>query len=174
MEIEIDPLSSSSIQAAARRIRDYQESLGRREAEMLEKLANEGAEVARERFQAAVSGYDGDDTDVTVTVEPQGEVTEIIATGPKVGFLEFGTGVVHPEYSHSGGGEGMLYPEAPKHGTYGKGYGKRPVWGFYPGGDREEKVVLTTGSDPAEAMTGAAQRIAERAADVAREVFGGD
>lgn len=159
--LEIDPLNPASLRNAAAKIRAYEKRFQEKQQVFLRRLAEEGVQVAKARFDAALMGYDGDQTEIQVEFNLENNAATILASGKTVAFLEFGAGVTHPEHS-----SGLF-----QHGTYGKGYGNRRMWGFYPGGDSTQDVVLTSGNDPAEAMTGAIRHIAEICADVAREVF---
>lgn len=165
LDLTINLTDAASLRRAARELRAYRTRFEAKQAEFLRRLAQQGAEVVKARFDAALSGYDGDQTPISVEVRQEDNLTaEIIASGRTVAFLEFGAGVSHPEHS-----SGLF-----QHGTYGKGHGTRRVWGFYPGGDKTQAAVLTTGNDPAEAMPEAVRRMAELCADTAREVFGHD
>lgn len=164
LELTINPLDPASLRQAAQKVRAYKARFEEKQIEFVRRLAEQGVEVAKARFDAALAGYDGDQTEIQVEVKQDGRAAEIVASGRTVAFLEFGAGVTHPEHS-----SGLF-----QHGTYGKGYGQRRVWGFYPGGDRTRRAVLTTGNDPAEAMPEAIRHMAEICADTAREVFGGD
>ena len=157
--ITVNPLSSASIRDAAEAVRQYKARLLSRQEEFVRRLAEAGLETASVRFDAAIMAYDGDKTPPELTVEVDGTKARLVASGRTVAFLEFGTGVSHPEHS-----TGMF-----QHGSYGYGLGKLRSW-RYPGPDGVEHE--TTGNDPAEAMTGAVQTMAERAAEIAREVFG--
>lgn len=158
--ITVNPFSPDSARTAARQLREWEARVQARQTEFVRRLAQAGLEVARVRFGAALADYDGDKTPPELTVEAEGNTARLVASGRTVAFLEFGTGVSHPEHS-----TGLF-----QHGTYGKGMGRRRQWGYY---DEGERLTLTTGSDPAEAMTGAVQAMAEQAAEIAREVFGG-
>lgn len=158
--ITVNLFSPDSARTAARQLREWERRVQARQTEFVRRLAQAGLKVARVRFEAALADYDGDKTPPELTVETEGNTARLVASGRTVAFLEFGTGVSHPEHS-----TGLF-----QHGTYGKGMGRRRQWGYY---DEGERLTLTTGSDPAEAMTGAVQAMAEQAAEIAREVFGG-
>lgn len=92
-------------------------------------LAGIGEEQAEQGFASAT--YAGLDGDVEVSVESAGTEATLSATGYKVLFIEFGTGV--------GMGEG--YPDVPGRpdgvvgiGEYGKHRGAHPPW-IYLGGE---------------------------------------
>lgn len=160
-EITVNLFDPESLRRAAQEVRAYQTRFERRQEEFLRRLGEAGVQVAKARFDAALMDYDGEKAPIEVHLKQNGNAAELIASGRIVAFLEFGTGVSHPEHS-----TGMFH-----HGTYGKGYGKRKKWGFY---DADGESVLTSGNDPAEAMTGAVQEMSERVREIAREVFGSD
>lgn len=160
-ELTINVFDPASAAQAAREVRGRQARFAQKRAAFLERLGEAGLQVAKARFDAALAEYDGEQTPIEVRLDRQGDAAELIASGRTVAFLEFGTGVSHPEHS-----TGMF-----RHGTYGYGLGRLRSW-HYPGADGKEHY--TTGNDPAEAMTGAVQEMAERVAEIAREVFSGD
>lgn len=158
--ITVNPLDPASVRSALRQLRDYRAWLRERQTELVRRLAEAGLETASVRFGDALPGYDGDRTPPELTVEVEGTKARLVASGRTVAFLEFGAGVSHPEHS-----SGLF-----RHGTYGHGLGRLRSW-RYPDQDGQERE--TTGNDPAEAMTGAVQTMAEQAARIAREVFAG-
>lgn len=160
-ELTVDLFDPASAARAAREVRELQARLEQKCGDFLRRLGEAGVQVARARFDAALAEYDGEKTPIDVRLEQDGAVAELVASGRTVAFLEFGTGVSHPEHS-----TGMF-----RHGTYGYGLGRLRSW-RYPGTDG--KTHETTGNNPAEAMTGAAQEMAEKAAAIAREVFRSD
>lgn len=143
------PLSVAGIDRAIREVQDYRSWLKERTAVLLDRLAQEGCQIASARFFRAV--YDGtNDTSVSVK-ERSGGAKAVVAVGGAVLFIEFGTGVTYPD----------THPEAAKHGMrrggYGQGKGQRPTWGYYgdPGTNGEVKVnkkgreVVITHGNPA-------------------------
>lgn len=166
--IVVNVLSPSSLKAAQQQLVAFQRRFEERKSLFLLRLAEIGVETAREKFTAALAQYDGNQTPIEVDYAIEGNTVVITANGDTVAFLEFGAGVTHKAYSM------QVPPGISDRGEYDKGYGKRKQWGFYPDGDPKQKAVLTTGNDPAEAMTGALTKIAEVCADIAREVFGSD
>lgn len=160
-EITVSLFDPESLRRAAQEVSAYQTRFERKQEEFLRRLGEAGVQVAKARFDAALMDYDGEKAPIEVHLEQNGNTAELIASGRIVAFLEFGTGVSHPEHS-----TGMFH-----HGTYGHGLGRLRSW-RYPGADGEEHE--TTGNDPAEAMTGAVQEMSERVREIAREVFGGD
>jgi hypothetical protein len=161
MKIKINPFDKSSIDNAIKQVEQYKRDFLEKEKLFVKKLAEIGVSVASTGF--AVADYDGI-KDVTVRLEWNGNKATVIAEGETVGFIEFGTGIRNPEWDNSG----MDYTP-PKHGTYGKGHGKRSKgWYFKPG---EGAVQHTFGNYPAEAMRTARDVMIERITRIAREVW---
>ena len=161
MKIKINPFDKSSIDSAIKQLQEYKKDFLAKEQIFVKRLAAIGVSVASTGF--AVADYDGIN-DVTVRLEWNGNKATVIAEGETVGFIEFGTGITNPEWDNSG----MDYTP-PKHGTYGKGHGKRPKgWYFSPGAG---SVQHTMGNPPAEAMRTARDVMIEKVTQIAREVW---
>lgn len=157
MKITIDPLNKASISAALSQIKQYRREFQQKEREFTRRLAEIGVSVAQAGY--SVADYDGEnDVSVRLVKRPNGYA--VVASGKTVGFIEFGTGVKHPEWDNSG----MQYTP-PKHGTYGKGMGNNPKGWFYAPGRH------TYGNHPAEAMRTARDEMIERVLQIAREVW---
>ena len=157
MKITIDPFDKKSISDALAQIKQYQRDFERKEQEFVRRLAEIGVSVATAGFATA----DSDERDsVTVSLVKTSDGYSVVASGESVGFIEFGTGVRNPEWD----GSGLEYTP-PKHGTYGRGWGKNPKgWFFAPGRH-------TYGNPPAEAMLTARDVMVERVMQIAREVW---
>lgn len=162
MKIVIDPFDKKSISEAIKQLKQYQREFKAKEDEFIRRVAELGVSVASTGF--ALADYDGVN-DVQVTMMQSGTSAVITAFGETVGFIEFGTGVKHPEWDNSG----MSYTP-PKHGTYGKGFGKNPHGWFFK---QHEGVgaIHTYGNPPAEAMRTARDTMVERVIQIAREVW---
>lgn len=145
-------LSPAGIKQAQKELKAYKSSFDKRLREFVNRLAEEGLQVAKLRFSTAA--YDGDN-DVVVRVEQDGTKAKIIASGKAVLFIEFGTGVSYREH------DSWLYA----HGTYGDKKGANPNGWVYAGepgtggqlvtdrkGNPKEGVYHTKGNPPAEAM----------------------
>lgn len=161
MKIRIDPFDKASINEAVRRLQQYEKEFVVKEREFVRRLTEIGVSVAELGFSMA--DYDGTN-DVLIAQTQNGSRAAIIAYGKTVGFIEFGTGVKFKEYDSS------TEFTPPAHGTYGKGRGKNPKgWFFkeYDGG----VVRRTYGNPPAEAMLTARDVMAQRVAQIAREVW---
>jgi len=127
----------------------------------IDDVLEEGNKVATAKF--AESQFNG----IKVTKENSGETMgKLIASGKEVIFAEFGTGVTHTR--------GRENPMAVEFGfvpgSYGKGKGSNPYWGFYTDGEANaasfagqdilsikklkngNALVMTAGNKPAKAM----------------------
>ncbi len=155
-----------------REVENWKNWLQERTAVFLDRLAQEGMEIASVKFERAV--YDGTN-DVSVDVETRGsEVRAVVATGKAALFVEFGTGVTYPDNHPQAQELGM------RRGEYGKGHGKQTSWGYYgePGtnGRLKEKknggfVVITRGNPANMPMYETVKELQDRLTDIAREVF---
>jgi hypothetical protein len=162
MKIVVNPFDKKSIDEAIKLIEQYKKDFEKKEREFVRRLAEIGVRVAQSGF--AIADYDGVN-DVVVSMEQTSSGYSIVAAGEAVGFIEFGTGVRHPEWDNTG----MDYTP-PKHGTYGKGQGKNPHgWWFKQ--NEGGRATHTYGNPPAEAMRTARDEIIERAIQIAREVW---
>ncbi len=162
MRIKVNPFDRKSIDAAIKQLGQYEREFRQKEAEFVRRLAEIGASVARAGF--SVADYDGVN-DVVVSLERTATGAAVVASGETVGFIEFGTGVKFPEWDNTG----MEYTP-PAHGTYGKGQGKNPR-GWYFKQSEGGKARHTYGNPPAEAMLTARDKMVERVAQIAREVW---
>ena len=137
----------------------------RKAAELAEKLAERGANVARLKFTGAM--YDGTN-DVKVSVDPKGNTAVIYAKGKAVAFIEFGSGALMG-YGHPNpiAGERKVGP-----GTWstdpdvGKGHWDDPDGWYYKHGKKSH------GNPPAMAMYDAVQVMTAEITEIAKEVFG--
>lgn len=131
------------------------------------------AEVGRLALEAAYMGYV--ESDVSVTIEPTQNGCVLSASGSKLGFIEFGTGVSYP-LSASAAEFG-----APPHGTYGKGNGRKPSWTYIGTADtggtviassKRGDVVRTSGNVAADGFTVAVDEMRSNFSRICEEVFG--
>ena len=106
--------------------------------------------------------------DVQVSVSERGKVAVVVADGEDAVWCEFGAGVYH---NGSVGSSPNPYGNEIGFtiGSYGKGYGKKQVWGYY---DEGGNLVLTHGTPATMPMYNAAQEIMRKSIGIAREVFG--
>jgi hypothetical protein len=85
--IRMAGISEGNIQKAVKELQLYAEWITKKEAELVEKLAERGKAVASIKFATAV--YDGTN-DVSVRVDANGSTAVIYAEGAAVAFIEFG------------------------------------------------------------------------------------
>lgn len=166
------PLSIPAYDSLIRKIEDLGNWQSDRAIVFVDRLAQEGMEIASIKFSQAV--YDGTN-DVSVTVEPRGNnVRAVVATGGATLFIEFGTGVTYPDDHPEAGELGM------KRGEYGQGHGKQHSWGYYgdPGTNgvlKEKKnggfVVITHGNPANMPMYETVKELQDRLTEIAKEVF---
>lgn len=174
-KITINPFDKKSIDDAIKQLQKIKEEIPQKEAELVRRVAELGLNVARVKFFTAL--YAGTN-DVVCRVDQSGTTAYLIAEGEAVGFIEFGTGIRHPEHP------GFEDYTPPKHGTYGKGKGANPGWWDYYGdpgnkghviSDKNGKTkVRTSGNDPAMAMYDAIVSMSEQIIQIAREVWSSD
>lgn len=165
-------LSVSSIDAAIREVEVYRKWLKSKSKLLLERLAQEGYQIASANFAKAV--YDGTN-DAHVSVETRGEnVMAVVAVGASVLFIEFGTGVTYPDNHPEADQNGM------RRGEYGQGKGKQTSWGYYgdPGTNGkvrskgDKSVVITKGNPANMAMYNTARQLEQKLPALVKEVFG--
>lgn len=170
--ITIDVFDPASVDKSVREILQYNRLIVSKCEALRRRVALLIATTAREIFSFAVA----DDLisegavigGVDVTVEHEGDnVTVIIANGEDAVFMEFGAGVYHNGAvgnSPNPWGSGLGYTI----GSYGKGNGKKNVWGFR-GADGQ--LHLTHGVPASMPMYRATMAVADNIVQIAREVF---
>lgn len=164
-------LSTSEINRAMKELADYKQEILQKTELLREKVAERLADEAKNGFSGAVV----DDltrggqrfAQVDVSVDNRGSVTVVVASGEDAVWVEFGAGVYHngsPGSSpHPHGAElGMTI------GGFGKGNGKKEVWGFYEDGE----LKLTRGTPARMPMALAVTTVCNDIQSIAKEVFG--
>lgn len=156
-------LSTSGINRLVAALEEYKSWVGRKAQEFIDRLAQEGYQIASFYFQ--IAQYDGEN-DSKVTVEPQGELcTAVVATGNAVLFIEFGAGMYlgygHPEPGEFGPG---TYP--------GKGHWDDPKGWYLPKAVKEATGIdHSIGNAPAMPMYNAVKELEMNLQKIANEVF---
>ena len=164
-------LSEKEIDRVLRELADYKQEIIRKTELLRDKVAERLAEEAKTGFSGAVV----DDlvkggqkfAQVDVSVDNRGSVTVVVASGEDAVWVEFGAGVYHngsPGSSpHPNGAElGMTI------GGFGKGNGKKEVWGFYEDGE----LKLSRGTPARMPMARAVTTVCNEIKEIAKEVFG--
>lgn len=164
-------LSPDGVDEAIARLKEYERGM----AVKLDRLRDMVAQRLMEMAELGFNGAGYDDVihegmkvpNVSVHIEPKGELTLVIADGKEAVFAEFGAGVY---YNPSGSPHPMTPPGVVPIGTYGKGYGARKIWGFYEDGE----LKLTHGTPASMPMYRALQALLPLIPQMAREVFAHD
>ena len=164
-------LSTKEIDRAMKELADYKQEIIRKTELLREKVAERLADEAKKGFAGAVA----DDlvkggqrfAQVDVSVDNRSSITVVVANGEDAVWVEFGAGVYHngsPGSSpHPHGAElGMTI------GGFGKGNGKKEVWGFYENGE----LKLSRGTPARMPMALAITTVCNDIQAIAKEVFG--
>ena len=164
-------LSTKEIDRALKELAEYKQEIIRKTELLRVKVADRLSEEAKTGFSGAVV----DDlvkggqkfAQVDVSVDNRGSVTVVVASGEDAVWVEFGAGVYHngsPGSSpHPNGAElGMTI------GGFGKGNGKKEVWGYYEDGE----LKLTRGTPARMPMARAVTTVCNDIKEIAKEVFG--
>lgn len=163
-------LSTKEIDNAIRELNNYKQEIVRKTDLLREKVAEKVAELSRSGFAGAIVDdllTGGAKTaDVDVSIENRENVTLVIAKGEDAVWVEFGAGV-----HHNGSPGSSPHPKGSELGFtiggYGKGMGKRDVWGFYEDG----VLRLTRGTPATMPMYKALKTVCDEISVIAREVF---
>lgn len=163
-------LSEHDIDRAIKELADYKQEILKKTELLRQKVAERLADEARQGFNGAVV----DDLvkggtrygQVDVSIDERGNVTAVVAIGEDAVWIEFGAGVYHngsPGSSpHPHGAElGMSI------GGFGKGNGKKEVWGFY----EEGELKLSRGTPAKMPMARAITTVCNEISEIAKEVF---
>ena len=184
--IHIDLFRPSSVDAAVQELRDYSKRVQRKADELRDRVAQFIVNQAAPVFASAIA----DDTfkvingkgdkatpegavigGVDVKVESRGDhTTLVIANGEDAVFMEFGAGVYHNGSVGSspnpwGADLGFTI------GSYGKGNGRKTVWGFR---SSDGKIHLTHGVPASMPLFRTVTSVSENIVSIAREVFNSD
>lgn len=164
-------LSESEVERAIKELEAYKKEV----VEKTNLLRDRVAERLKEEAQNGFNGAIVDDlitggariAEVDVIVESRGSITAVIASGDDAVWVEFGAGVYHngsPGTSpHPRGAEMGLTI-----GGFGKGRGKKEVWGFFENGE----LKLTHGTPAKMPMARAVMVVCDEIVAIAKEVFG--
>lgn len=163
-------LYEREIDNALKELEQYKQELIQKTALLRGKLADKIAELAQSGFNGAIVDdvLKGDVKTAQVTVSLSGtdDVSLVIANGEDAIWVEFGAGVYHNSSAGS-----SPHPEGSELGFtiggYGKGMGKKEVWGYYEG----DELRLTHGTPAIMPMYNAVKTVCDEIADIAREVF---
>lgn len=165
-------LSESGIEKAIQELLAYKQEIIRKTELLRQKVAARLADEARSGFNGAiVDDLTGKNSqrlaDVNVSVDDRDNVSVVVAEGEDAVWVEFGAGVYH-----NGSVGSSPHPKGAELGFtiggYGKGNGKKEIWGFYEDGE----LRLTHGTPARMPMSQAMNTIINDIVSIAREVFG--
>lgn len=165
-------LSESGIEKAIQELLAYKQEIIRKTELLRQKVAARLADEARSGFNGAiVDDLTGKNSprlaDVNVSVDDWDNVSVVVAEGEDAVWVEFGAGVYH-----NGSVGSSPHPKGAELGFtiggYGKGNGKKEIWGFYEDGE----LRLTHGTPARMPMSQAMNTIINDIVSIAREVFG--
>ena len=164
-------LSEEGIDKALNDLNKYKEEFNRKVKLFQDKVARALAKESRIGFNGAILDDLVDDVDITgqvdITVDTRGDISVVIANGGDAVWIEFGGGVYYNgsigTSPHPKGSElGLTI------GSYGKGYGKKTIWGYFEDGE----LKLTRGTPASMHMSKAVTTVCNEIVSIAREVFG--
>lgn len=165
-------LSEKDIDRAIKELEQYKQEIVRKTELLRAKIAERIANLAQSGFNGAVvddlTGGSGGarKADVRVSIDERENVSVIIAAGEDAVWAEFGAGVYH-----NGSVGSSPHPKGQELGLtiggYGKGMGKRQVWGFYEDGE----LKLTHGAPATMPMYNAMKIVCDEIVAIAKEVF---
>lgn len=164
-------LSTKDIGRAIRELEKYKRDIVDKTEILRQRVAERIADLSRSGFAGAVIDDlltgDRKTANVDVSIDEREHVTVVIARGEDAVWAEFGAGVYHNSSAGSSPhpkGEEMGFTI----GGYGKGRGKKQVWGFYEDGE----LRLTHGAPATMPLYNAMKTVCDEISEIAREVFG--
>ena len=163
-------LTSESVRNALYEVQKYRDDLARKTELLRQRIGMVIAWSASQGFSSAIVDdvINGEKryANVEVSVTEEAETTVVIANGSDAVFVEFGAGV----YNNGSVGTSP-HPKGQELGFtiggYGKGNGRKEVWGFYEGG----QLVLTHGAPASMPMYRGMKEACDQIAAIAGEVF---
>lgn len=160
--IHIDLSVNYSIESAIGEIDDIIAEIRRRTGQLVERLTNEGVEIARVQVISLGAIYTGDLLNsIEGFYDPVSHVGIISANVPYAAYVEYGTGIVGSANPHPAYGEvGWVY-DVNEHGDQG--------WIYLNPND--DKFHWTAGMSARPFMYNTALQLRELCAQIAREVF---
>lgn len=165
-------LSEKDIDRAIKELEQYKREIIRKTELLRTKIAERIANLAQSGFNGAVVDDLTEESggarkaEVQVSIDERENVSVVIAAGEDAVWAEFGAGVYH-----NGSVGSSPHPKGQEVGLtiggYGKGMGKRQVWGFYEDGE----LKLTHGAPATMPMYNAMKIVCDEIVAIAKEVF---
>lgn len=173
--VKIDLFDSKSIQNAIKTIEQYRDDLPRKCQEVCRRLAEEGVKVASSALsEGKAEGY-APSTKVGYEIDVNGKVirAKIIASGPYILFLEFGSGIRYsdtknPKAAEMGYGPGTYPSNAPQQNPPYDNWESPTGW-YYFGSDGQ--IHHTYGVRAKMPMYRASVEIIQKMDSIIKEVF---
>lgn len=166
-------LSEKDIERAIKELEQYKRDIIRKTDLLREKVVQRIASLAQSGFSGAVVDDLTQESggarmaEVTVSLDQRDNVTVVVAQGEDAIWVEFGAGV-----HHNGSAGSSPHPSGAELGFtiggFGKGNGKKDIWGYYEGGE----LRLTHGTPAVMPMYNAMKTVCDEIADIAKEVWG--
>lgn len=166
-------LSEKDIERAIKELEQYKRDIIRKTELLRKKVAERIGTLAQNGFNGAIVDDLTEDSggarraEVQVSIDERENVSVIIAAGEDAVWVEFGAGVYH-----NGSAGSSPHPKGSELGFtiggYGKGMGKKRVWGFYEDGE----LRITHGTPAVMPMYNAMKTVCDEIADIAKEVWG--
>jgi len=179
MVVEINPLSSKSVEAAIKKIERYQEDLQDKCYELISRLVDDvGLPVIKARVDKAKGDSDKDYNYIVVddwdNPDPNVKAIELKVSGDQFIFIEFGAGIhfngpVGSSSSPVGEQLGYTIGSYSRRGGNGLSYGQYDKWRYIDSSGVEHESYGTEGTAP---VYSAAQAMRNDIARIAGEVFG--
>ena len=170
-------LNTKDLDRAIKEIDKYKVDFLKKVDIFRERVAKEITDLAQAGFNSAMiddvlPGYGSSrSASVKVNFDSVGNITIVVAVGEDAIWVEFGAGVYH-----NGSVGSSPHPQGTKLGytigSYGKGYGKGNVWGYYTDPDGKTGLVLTHGTPATMPMYNAMKTVSAKVINIAKEVFG--
>lgn len=163
-------LDSASVQNAIYELERYRQDLVRKTELLRQRIGMVIAWSASQGFSTSLVDdvLNGEKrfANVDVSVNEEGDITVVIASGNDAVFVEFGAGVYNNgrvgTSPHPKGAElGFTI------GSFGKGNGRKEVWGYYGQGG----LTLTHGTPASMPMYRGMREACDQIAEIAGEVF---
>lgn len=163
-------LDSHSVQQAIDELERYKRDLVRKTELLRQRIGMVIAWSASQGFSSSIVDdvVSGEKryANVDVTVNEEGDTTVVIASGNDAVFVEFGAGVFN-----NGSVGTSPHPKGAELGftigSYGKGNGRKEVWGYYSEGG----LTLTHGTPASMPMYRGMREACNQIAEIAGEVF---
>lgn len=163
-------LSEKDIERATRDLNKYKQDIIRKTKLLREKVAQRIETLVQSGFTGAIVDDvikgESRQANVQVSLDERDNVSIVIAKGEDAIWIEFGAGVYH-----NGSAGTSPHPKGSELGFtiggYGKGMGKRKVWGFYKNGS----LTLTHGTPATMPMYNAMKTACNEISEIAKEVF---